>query len=96
VVALSVLMARHKVASPFGQAEFDIDFGRGISQVGCVLDLAVQAGVVKRSGAYFAFGEERLGQGRARAKAWLEERPELVEAIAGEVRASSRPDVELM
>ena len=81
-----VKVAKNKVAAPFGVAEFDIDFGRGISQVGCVLDLGVEHGVVKRSGAYFAYREERLGQGRAKAKACLEERPELVEAIAREVR----------
>jgi recombination protein RecA len=80
-----VKVVKNKVAAPFRTAEFDIDFGRGISQVGCVLDLAVEAGVVKRSGAYFAYAEERLGQGRAKAKAFLEERPELVEAIAAEV-----------
>jgi recombination protein RecA len=55
-----------------------------------VLDVAVQAGVVERSGSFFAFGEERLGQGRAKAKAFLEERPELVEAIgAAVVRSAS-------
>jgi recombination protein RecA len=79
-----VKVVKNKVAPPFRVAEFDIDYGRGISQVGCVLDVAVDAGVVKRSGAYFAYGSERLGQGRAKAKAFLEERPELVEAIAGE------------
>jgi recombination protein RecA len=81
-----VKVVKNKLAAPFRQAEFDIDYGRGISQVGCVLDLAVEAGVVKRSGAFFAFGEERLGQGRAKAKAFLEEQAELVEAIAGKVR----------
>jgi recombination protein RecA len=81
-----VKVAKNKVAAPFALAEFDIDFGRGISKVGCVLDLAVEAGVVKRSGAHFAFGSERLGQGRAKAKALLEEHPELVEAIAAAVR----------
>jgi recombination protein RecA len=81
-----VKVVKNKVAAPFGVAEFDIDFGRGISQVGCVLDLGVEHGVVRRSGAHFAFGEQRLGQGRAKAKAALEERPELVEAIAREVR----------
>jgi recombination protein RecA len=84
-----VKVVKNKVAPPFRQAEFDIDYGRGISQVGCVLDVAVQAGVVKRSGAFFAYGEERLGQGRAKTKAFLEERPELVEAIAGEVRTTT-------
>jgi recombination protein RecA len=81
-----VKVVKNKVAAPFGSAEFDIDFGRGISQVGCVLDLGVEHGVVRRSGAHFAYGEQRLGQGRAKAKACLDERPELVEAIAREVR----------
>ena len=83
-----VKVVKNKLAPPFRQAEFDIDYGRGISQVGCVLDVAVQSGVVKRSGAFFAFGEEKLGQGRAKAKAFLEERPELVEAICREIRPS--------
>jgi recombination protein RecA len=83
-----VKVAKNKVAPPLRTAEFDIDFGKGISKVGCVLDLAVDAGVVKKSGAYFAFGEQRLGQGRAAAKATLEERPELVEEIAEEVRTN--------
>jgi recombination protein RecA len=87
-----VKVAKNKVAAPFGVAEFDIDFGRGISRVGCVLDLAVEAGVVKRSGPHFAYGSERLGQGRAKAKALLEERPELVEAIAREVREGLTED----
>jgi recombination protein RecA len=78
-----VKVVKNKLA-PFRQAEFDIDYGRGISRVGCVLDVAVQAGVVERSGSFFAFGEERLGQGRAKAKVFLEERPELVEAIVKE------------
>jgi recombination protein RecA len=80
-----VKVVKNKLAPPFRQAEFDIDYGRGISRVGCVLDVAVQAGVVERSGSFFAFGEERLGQGRAKARAFLEERPELVETIAAEV-----------
>jgi recombination protein RecA len=82
-----VKVVKNKLAPPFRQAEFDIDYGRGISAVGCVLDVAVQAGLVKRSGAFFAYGDERLGQGRARAKAFLEERPELVEAIRMAVKS---------
>jgi recombination protein RecA len=81
-------VVKNKVASPFGQAEFEIDFGKGISKVGCLLDLAVETGVVKRSGAYFAFGEERLGRGRAQAKAMLEERGELAEKIAESLSAT--------
>jgi recombination protein RecA len=88
-ICVRVKVVKNKVASPFGVAEFDIDFGEGISQLGCVLDLAVQAGVVKRSGPYFAYGEEKLGQGRAKAKATLEERPELVKEIAGAVRGAA-------
>jgi recombination protein RecA len=80
-----VKVVKNKVAPPFRVAEFDIDYGRGISKVGCVLDVAVEAGVVARSGAYFAYDSERLGQGRAKAKAFLEKRPELVEAITAEV-----------
>jgi recombination protein RecA len=80
-----VKVVKNKLAPPFRVAEFDIDYGTGISRVGCVLDVAVQAGVVARSGSFFAFGEERLGQGRAKAKAFLEERPELVEVIGGRV-----------
>jgi recombination protein RecA len=83
-----VKVVKNKLAAPFRQAEFDIDYGQGISRVGCVLDVAVQAGVVKRSGSFFAYGDERLGQGRAKAKAFLEERPELVEAISREVVGS--------
>jgi recombination protein RecA len=88
-ICVRVKVVKNKVASPFGVAEFDIDFGEGISQLGCVLDLAVQAGVVKRSGPYFAYGEEKLGQGRAKAKATLEQRPGLVEEIAGAVREAA-------
>jgi recombination protein RecA len=81
-----VKVVKNKVAAPFRIAEFDIDFGRGISAVGCVLDLAVEHGVVERRGAFFTYGEERLGRGRANVKTTLEGRPELVEEIAGEVR----------
>ncbi len=84
-----VKVVKNKVAAPFRVAEFDIDFGRGISAVGCVLDLAVEHGVVERRGAYFAFGERRLGRGRAYAKQTLEEHPELVEEIAADVRCQA-------
>jgi len=85
-------VVKNKVASPFGQAEFEIEFGKGISKVGCLLDLAVQRSVVKRSGAYFAFGEVRLGRGRATAKAVLEERAELCEEIAQQLNGSEIRD----
>ncbi len=81
-----VKVVKNKVAAPLRVAEFDIDFGRGISQVSCVLDLAVEHGVIERRGAFFSHGEERLGRGRLNVKAALEEQPELVESIAREVR----------
>jgi recombination protein RecA len=84
-------VVKNKVASPFGQAEFEIEFGKGISKVGCLLDLAVERGVVKRSGAYFAFGSERLGRGRVQAKAVLEERAELCEEIAAALARNTAP-----
>ena len=84
-----VKVVKNKVAAPLQTAEFDIDYGTGISKVGCVLDLAVEAGIVTKSGAFFAFGEKRLGQGRVAAKATLEDRPELVEEISGAVRGIS-------
>ena len=82
-----VKVVKNKLAAPFRNAEFDIDFGRGISSIGCVLDLAVEAGVVKRSGAFFSYGEERLRRGRAAVRAELEGRPELVEEIGTLVRS---------
>jgi recombination protein RecA len=89
-------VVKNKVASPFGQAEFEIDFGKGISKVGSLLDLAVERGVVKRSGAFYAFGEEKLGRGRAQVKAVLAERSDLAEEISeGLGLGSSRTNIEL-
>jgi recombination protein RecA len=81
-----VKVVKNKVAAPLRVAEFDIDFGRGISVAGCVLDLAVEHGVIERRGAFFAYGEHRLGRGRAYVKAALEAQPELVAEVATEVR----------
>ena len=82
-----VKVVKNKVAAPFRQAEFDIEFGRGIATTGCLLDLGVRYGVVGKSGAHYSYGSERLGQGREQARAFLEEHPE----IAGEIeRASTR------
>jgi recombination protein RecA len=68
-----VKVVKNKVAAPFRQAEFDIEFGKGISTAGCLLDLAVRYGVVSKSGAHYSYGEDRLGQGRGQAKAFLNE-----------------------
>jgi recombination protein RecA len=82
-----VKVVKNKVAAPFAEAEFDIEFGAGISKAGSILDLAVEHGVVKRRGALYLHRDDRLGQGRAKAKAALELQPALTEAIGDEVRS---------
>ena len=72
-----VKVVKNKVAPPFKQAEFDIIYGTGISWEGTVLDAAVERKVVQKSGAYFSFGDERLGQGRHNATAFLREHPDV-------------------
>ena len=72
-------IVKNKVAPPFREAEFDIMFGEGISKIGEILDLGVKLGVVQKSGAWFNYGEMRLGQGRDNAKAYLKEHPEVAD-----------------
>ena len=79
-------VVKNKVAPPFRQAEFDLMFGEGISKEGCVLDMAVESGIVKKSGSWFNYGEERLGQGREAAKMALRENPDLRNEIEDKVR----------
>ena len=78
-----VKVVKNKVAPPFQQAEFDIIYGTGISWEGTVLDTAVERKVVQKSGAYFSFGDERLGQGRHNATAFLREHPDVCQQILG-------------
>ncbi len=79
-------VVKNKVAPPFRQAEFDLMYGTGISKEGSVLDLGVEEGIVAKSGAWFAYGEERLGQGREAAKEYLREHSDIREAIETAVR----------
>jgi recombination protein RecA len=81
-----VKVVKNKVAPPFRQAEFDIIYGEGISHQGCLLDLGVDHAVVTKSGAYFSYGEERLGQGRNQARAFLREHPDIAHRIETEIR----------
>ena len=82
-------VVKNKVAPPFREAEFDIMFGEGISKVGEILDLGVKLGAVQKSGAWFNYGEMRLGQGRDNAKAYLKEHPEIANEIEKIVRENA-------
>ena len=81
-----VKIVKNKVAPPFKQVEFDIMYGTGISYTGELLDLAVQYEIIKKSGAWFSHGEERIGQGRDNAKTYLDEHPEIAVGIEAQVR----------
>jgi len=70
-----VKVVKNKVAAPFRQAEFDIEYGQGISAEGCILDLALEHNIVTKSGSFFSYGDERIGQGRGNVKAYLRENP---------------------
>lgn len=82
-----VKVVKNKLAPPFKIAEFDIMYGTGISKSGSVLDSAVNAGIVKKSGAWFSYGDAKLGQGRENTKQYLEENPELMSELETKVRA---------
>ncbi|MDO5036828.1 MAG: recombinase RecA [Tissierellia bacterium] len=81
-----VKIVKNKVAPPFKQVEFDIMYGQGISTEGSVLDAAVEGDIVDKSGAWFSYGDIRLGQGRENAKTFLVENPEILAEIEGKVR----------
>ncbi|WP_300250348.1 recombinase RecA [uncultured Subdoligranulum sp.] len=82
-------IVKNKVAPPFREAEFDIMFGEGISKLGEILDLGVKLGIVQKSGAWFNYGDMRLGQGRDNAKQFLKEHPEVAGEIEKIVRANA-------
>lgn len=81
-----VKVVKNKVAPPFKQAEFDIMYGTGISKEGTVLDMAVDLGICQKSGAWYTYGEERLGQGRDSVKNYLSENPDLLQELTDKVR----------
>ncbi|MDB5533780.1 MAG: recA [Hyphomicrobiales bacterium] len=84
-----VKVVKNKVAPPFKQVEFDIMYGEGISKVGELVDLGVKAGVVEKSGAWFSYDSQRLGQGRENAKTFLKENPEVANKIEAAIRSNS-------
>jgi recombination protein RecA len=84
-----VKVVKNKVAPPFKQVEFDIMFGEGISKVGELIDLGVKAGIVEKSGAWFSYDSQRLGQGRENSKQFLRDNPDLANKIEGQIRQNS-------
>lgn len=83
-----VKVVKNKVAPPFRQAEFDLMFGEGISREGSIIDIGVDEGIVRKSGAWYTYDTERLGQGREAAKETLRQNPDLRDEIEGKVRAA--------
>jgi recombination protein RecA len=83
---------KNKVAPPFKQAEFDIIYGSGISWEGTVLDTALERKIVQKSGSYFSFDEERLGQGRQNATAFLREHPDVCQQILARIQVEVGPE----
>jgi len=86
--ATRVKIVKNKVAPPFKQVEFDIMYGEGISKMGELLDLGVKAGVVEKSGSWYSYGDERIGQGRENAKTYLREHPKIAWEIEDKIRAA--------
>ena len=80
-------MVKNKVAPPFRVAEFDIIYGEGISKEGTLLDMAVEYGIITKSGAFFSYQDQRLAQGRDNARNFLKEHPEITAEIDAQVRA---------
>lgn len=83
---VKVKVVKNKMAAPFKQAEFDVMFDEGISRIGDILDLASTKGIVKKSGSWFSYGEEKLGQGREGVKVFLSENPKILAKIEAELR----------
>jgi len=84
-----VKVVKNKLAPPFKQVEFDIMYGEGVSKVGEIVDLGVKAGVVEKSGSWFSYDSQRIGQGRENAKAFLKANPDIAAKIEAAVRANS-------
>jgi recombination protein RecA len=83
---VKVRVNKNKMAPPFRLAEFDLIFGKGISKVGCILDMALSTGLLQKSGAWFSYNDIRLGQGRENVKSYLEDHPELINELEEKVR----------
>lgn len=82
-----IKVVKNKIAPPFKEAEFDIMFGQGISREGDILDLAANLGIINKSGAWYAYNETKIGQGRENTKTYLKEHPEILEEVEAKVRS---------
>ncbi|MEM9049728.1 MAG: recombinase RecA [Pseudomonadota bacterium] len=91
-----VKVVKNKVAPPFRQVEFDIMYGEGVSKMGELLDLGVKAGVVEKSGSWFSYGDQRIGQGRENAKTFLRENSDIALEIEDKIRAAHGLDFDLI
>ena len=88
-----VKVVKNKMAPPFKKAEFEILYGEGISRVGELIDLGVEHELVKKAGSWYSYGDDRIGQGKENAKAYLNENPHLIDEIDGLLRAKLLPDL---
>jgi len=86
-----VKVVKNKMAPPFKVVEFDITFGEGVSRNGDLIDLSADLGVIKKSGSWYSYGDQRIGQGRENAKAYLEEHPDLAQTLEGVIREQLIP-----
>jgi recombination protein RecA len=90
-----VKVVKNKVAPPFRQVEFDIMYGEGISKMGEIIDLGVKAGVVEKSGSWFSYADQRIGQGRENVKQFLRDNPDVAGAIEERIRAAHGLDLSM-
>jgi recombination protein RecA len=92
---VKVRVTKNKVAPPFREAEFDIMFNEGISKVGDILDIGVNMDIITKRGAFFAYGDVKLGQGRENGKDFLRDHPEIANEIEAEIRSNVAKAAEL-
>jgi len=82
-------VVKNKLAPPFRQAEFDIVFGEGISQEGCIIDMGVQFDIIGKSGAFYSYNGAKIAQGREKLRLFLKDNPEVMAEIEGKIRAAA-------
>jgi len=90
-----VKVVKNKVAPPFKQVEFDIIYGEGISKMGEIIDLGVSAGLVEKSGSWYSYGDERIGQGRENVKTFLKDNPKIALELEDKIRAAHGLDFDM-